>query len=474
MKRNPILRPATGVCLLWLLLAFRPVPPQIEEGITNLLNVQDIGLRRNQPTIFSFAVQQDDMLIFDCEDCEILLDKDRISMQLSSPDGAEIIPLNQGMIRNGVSVRGSGLYRLQIETKARFKFLRIKDLQLTLESSFGSPDPEEARTVLDLERVYIGEEQGRNRTHPRFVYDLLPADTLHVQVAGLDESVPDALEISFGIVGQLSAAPVSLSSSGGFTIPISQRGTFFVEFSASNRRFYDLKKDFYNLTIRRVPKTKEEFVDFGGGAPLPTEEEEKEDPMAALLAQLVEMQKEEPKAGLQPLNRISPPIFSVAPIADLSNSNCTCGQIPLPAADIMVYWLGVNEKGHQAFRKIEQAHLDQDRLSPGLFHSYAKSVLLNGTPNNYLFNATNLDVTFYEDVEWAIVTEQGKDEFESGKTPRPTNVLKYGGRINSAYGYILSVQEGNYFLCFRNDNPRSAVQVAIDFQLFNQALISGN
>lgn len=472
MKRNPLLWLTAQVCLIWLLLAFRPAPPQFGGGDETLLRVKDLGLRKTQPTIFTLDLLPDDYLLFDCEDCGILVERGRITMQLNSPDGAEIIPLTEYLLREGVRVRGQGAYKLLIETKKNFD--RISTLVLSVESEKRRLDSERSpETVLDIQQVYIGEERGKNRTHPRFEYNLQTADTLHVQVGGVGESSPEALAISYGVVGQLAGAPITLGQAGTFTIPISQAGTFFVEFSADNRRFYDFTKDFYNLSIRRIPEAEEEYVSFGGGGAGTTPEgaeEEKEDPMAALLKELIEMQLEEPKEGLQPLNRISPPNFSVAPKANLAGSNCTCGQIPLPKADIMVYWLGVSAKGKQAIKQIERAHLDQDRLSPGLFPSYAKSILIDKNPKSYLFNAANLDVTFYEDVEWAIVPRQGKEAFEAGQTP--TSALKIGGRVKTDFGYILGVPEGEYYLCFRNDNPRSSVQVAIDFQLFNQALIT--
>ncbi|MEO1450494.1 MAG: hypothetical protein AAFV07_13270, partial [Bacteroidota bacterium] len=128
MKRNPFLWSFSWIGFVWLLLAFRPVPPQVGAESLELLYLKDFGLRKNQTTIFSLSVNSGDYLLFDCEDCEILLNRGRISMQLSSPDGAEIIPLTQGLLQNGVRVSGSGIYKLQIKTSRNF----VRNAQLNL------------------------------------------------------------------------------------------------------------------------------------------------------------------------------------------------------------------------------------------------------------------------------------------------------------------------------------------------------
>ena len=455
--------------LLILHGGFTPPPPQPARLRGEaLLDMRDLGLRKDHPTVFTFQLQRGDSLFAHCPSCLDLelLDKGRMRATLTSADGSDIIKLGSSHLRRGFQVHLDGTYKLQIEGQSNF--LNLDTLRVFRYPQVFPPDS--GGTLLDLQHLYIGDEDGRDRGNPKFAFPLLAEDSLRLQLraASANADIFANLIVELRPEGQSAGATYTPDASGKLNVGISDDRRFELVFSLQKKNFWDLSRDFFDLKIERstardrAPAQTSGGQTGGGTSPEPEAPNPAED-LATVIAALLP----QPVPGLEGLggNEIR---ANVAGQAEYTRPNCDCQPLDLSEADVMVYWLGTGPGAKEEYNQIQSYWAQRSRDGElFLLGMYARSILIDQQPRDRLFQRPDGPADlFLEQIELAIVDEAGRTAFEAGNSV--TSDWGPSVRAGQLHRFQPAVYPGNWYVCFRNHNRWTPVEVTFMYELYNK------
>ncbi|RMG66599.1 MAG: hypothetical protein D6722_14685 [Bacteroidetes bacterium] len=447
---------------------FQP-PQRPPQGQDVLVDVRDLSLRKDHPSIFTFQLKRGDSLFAHCPPCLDLelLERNRMEATLSSADGSDIIRLGSSHLRRGFQVRLDGTYKLELATRSNF--LNLDTLRILRSPRVFPPDS--GTTVLDVLHVYIGDEDGKDRGNPKYAFSLLAEDSLTIQMrAGSDKADIFAnFLVEVRPEGQSAGATYSPDGSGTLRIGIAEARRFELAFTLQKKNFWDLSKDFFDIKIvrstahDRAPAQPERVGPGGtntGPEPEPPSEEED---LAAVIAALLP----QPVPGLQGLggNEIR---VNVAGREEYTRSNCDCQPLDLEAADAMVYWMGTGPGAKEEYYQIQSFWAQRSREGElFLLGMYARSILIDQQPNDRLFRRPDGPADlFQESIEMAIVDAAGREVFERGGTV--ASDWGQSVRAGQYHNFQPAVYPGEWYVCFRNHNRWTPVDVTFMYELYNK------
>ncbi|GAB4411182.1 MAG: hypothetical protein OHK0039_16130 [Bacteroidia bacterium] len=428
--------------------------------------MRDLGLRKDHPSRFNIEVERGDSLFLHCPACETLkyLQKNRLRMTLTSPDGSETITLTEANLRQGIRTRYEGVYVLEVQMGGGLTstYLPIDEL-----GWFRGPKRQHRDSTLrhlDLQHLYVGDEGGNNKGNPRFVLSVHAGDSLYLNAASDNPETMQSLRVEVKPEGQEQGAMLTFEE-GAKGILFQDTRNYEIRFSIERKNLWDLSNDYFSLSARRVPEavykprpgSSSQVVE-PGGEEKPTQEEA----LAELLQQLIP----QPTPGLVWVNGQFVEHDLPAEL-QIKRSNCRC--IPLDAGEaaVMVFWLGVGAPAEAEFKELETYHAR--RAAGGetdLLGMYARSVLVEGQPNGRLFTRPDAPDIFAENIEFLITDEAGSEAFLEGRTP--AQVFYPAGKVPQAYGHLPANTGTLYYACMRNPNRLTPVHFTFKYQLFDQ------
>jgi hypothetical protein len=306
--------------------------------------------------------------------------------------------------------------------------------------------------------LYIGEENGKNRAHPKWGFQLNAGDTLLIRATPVDQAVLAELKIGLKSSSAFEASILRLKPDGSLAIPITVSSRFELQVSTDPKKFFDLAKDYYDLMILRRPKrTAGPALDAGlaGGGTAGAAE----DPMAAMLKAIEESLKGQTVPGLELVyNKVS--VVRVSAAREITAPRRMAFPIQYKEGQILVYWMCV---GRAAFN----AYLEEEKNigNESLLGRYAKSILLTGAAPARLLPDEQSLAEAEEDVEILLTNEAGRQLYLEGGDPTGLGAGLPLRRVFSQA--LMPVPAEPLYLCLSNNNDVSAVEVFVIYQYYN-------
>ncbi|MDX2286877.1 MAG: hypothetical protein NW241_22115 [Bacteroidia bacterium] len=457
-------RRALDVVIVFFLLAgFLPQDQprsSTSGGRDTLLSLSNFGLRVERSSEFQFSLRQGDRLAIDCPACGPAIEKDQLAMSLVSLDGAVSIPVRPEQLSSEIRIDLPGMYqfRTAFKTSPLRKFFQIDRLAVS-RAPAAPNDPELEDTLVRVSRLYVGEENGKNRAHPKWGFQLNAGDTLLIRATPVDQAVLAELKIGLKSSSAFEASILRLKPDGSLAIPVTVSSRFELQVSTDPKKFFDLAKDYYDLMVLRRPKrTAGPALDAGlagsGGAAAA------EDPMAAMLKAIEESLKgQAAPPGLELVyNKVS--VVRVPAAREITSPRRMAFPIQYKEGQILVYWMCV---GRAAFN----AYLEEEKNigNESLLGRYAKSILLTGTAPARLLPDEQSLAEAEEDVEVLLTGEAGRQLYLEGGDPTGLGTGLPVRRV--FYQPMMPVPAEPLYLCLSNNNEVSAVEVFIIYQYYN-------